>query len=541
MTECNQESFEFVPHFSRRVVAEFSADRLTTDGGVLLLRQVNHRLRLLSRFANCFRDGRDPARVEHSVAEMVAQRVYGLALGYEDVNDHAQLRHDPLLGLLAGQRDLEAPLAGKSTLNRMELSGLDPAHSRYHKIGYAEEAIDGLLVDLFLEAYAQAPPRIVLDLDSTDVPLHGHQERRFFHGYYDSYCYLPLYIFAGDHVLCARLRPADQDGAAGAVEEVRRIVAQIRQRWPEVQIVVRADSGFGREELMGWCEAQRVDYVLGLARNQRLRRRIGPEMWQARRQCGASGRPARVFTAFDYRTRKSWSRARRVVAKAEFIPGKENPRFVVTSPGGGRAASALRDALLRPRRDGKPHQGTDGFVRRPAQHRDPARQPTAPLLFGHGLYVAGGAAPPGAGGHRLGARASGHAPSAPAQDRRPGAPQRPSHLAALHRSLSLEAALRPRLDGAALLSPGCRPPQPFWNTPQGLTCRGPSPRHVPTTKIRGSEIRRPPLPHLQLPPTSAHSAKIPHKLPSLIPGEKCGLTQWSSRISLPTFCSSWHR
>lgn len=331
MTECNQESFEFAPHFSRQVVAEFSADRLTTEGGVLLLRQVDHRLRLLPRFADCFLDGRDPARVEHSVAEMVAQRVYGLALGYEDLNDHEQLRHDPLLGLLAGQRDLDAPLAGKSTLNRMELSGPDPAHSRYHKIGYADEAIDGLLVDLFLEAHAEAPPRIVLDLDATDVPLHGHQERRFFHGYYDSYCYLPLYIFAGDHLLCARLRPADQDGAAGAVEEVRRIVAQIRQRWPEVQIIVRADSGFCREELMRWCEEQQVDYVLGLARNQRLRRRIGPEMWQVRQQCDESGRPARVFTAFDYRTRKSWNRARRVVAKAEFIPGKENPRFVVTS------------------------------------------------------------------------------------------------------------------------------------------------------------------------------------------------------------------
>jgi hypothetical protein len=331
MTECNQESFEFAPHFSRRVVAEFSDERLTSDGGVLLLRQVEQRLRLLRRFAGCFLDGRDPARVEHTVAEMVAQRVYGLALGYEDLNDHEQLRHDPLLGVLAGQRDLDAALAGKSTLNRMELAGPDPAGSRYHKIGYSEEAIDGLLVDLFLEAYAEAPPRIMLDLDSTDVPLHGHQERRFFHGYYDSYCYLPLYIFVGDHLLCARLRPADRDGAWGAVEEVRRIVERIRERWPEVQIVVRADSGFCREDLMRWCEEQRVDYVLGLARNQRLLRRIGPELWQARRQCDESVRPARVFTAFDYRTRKSWNRSRRVIAKAEYIPGKANPRFIVTS------------------------------------------------------------------------------------------------------------------------------------------------------------------------------------------------------------------
>jgi hypothetical protein len=330
MTECSQEPFEFAPHFSRRVVAEFSADRLTTDGGVLLLRQVDHRIGLLRRFAGCFRDGRDPGRVEHTVAEMVAQRVYGLALGYEDLNDHEQLRHDPLLGVLAGKRDLEAPLAGKSTLNRMEWSSLDPA-ARYHKIAYSEAAIDDLLVDLFLESYAQAPARIVLDLDATDVPLHGHQEARFFHGYYDSYCYLPLYIFAGDHVLCARLRPADRDGAAGAVEETGRIVGRIRERWPHVQIVVRADSGFCREELLRWCEEHGVDYILGLARNRRLLRRIGRELYAARQQCEQSGRPARVFTAFDYRTRKSWNRSRRVLAKAEYIPGKENPRFVVTS------------------------------------------------------------------------------------------------------------------------------------------------------------------------------------------------------------------
>lgn len=331
MTECTQKSFQFAAHFSRRVVAEFSAERLTTDGGVLLLRQVDRRIQLLSRLTSCFVDQRDPLRVEHRVAEMVAQRVYGLALGYEDLNDHEQLRHDPLLGLLAGKRDLDAVLAGKSTLNRMELSGEDPASSRYHKIGYVEEKIDGLLVDLFLEAHAEAPLRIVLDLDSTDVTLHGHQEARFFHGYYDSYCYLPLYIFAGDHLLCARLRPADQDGASGAVDEVRRIVAQIRQRWPQVEIVLRADSGFCREELMGWCEQQHVEYVLGLARNERLLHSIGPEMRQAQQQCKETGKPARVFTAFDYRTHKSWSRSRRVIAKAESIPDKDNPRFVVTS------------------------------------------------------------------------------------------------------------------------------------------------------------------------------------------------------------------
>jgi hypothetical protein len=334
MTECTQESFEFAVHFSRRVVAEFSSKPLTSDGGSLLLREVDRRIRLLGRFADCFRDGRDAARIEHSVAEMVAQRVYGLALGYEDLNDHEQLRRDPLLALIAGKRDLDTALAGKSTLNRLELSQTE-ANSRYHKISYSEDDIDRLLVDLFLEARSKAPERIVLDLDATDIPLHGDQESRFFHGYYDTYCYLPLYIFAGDHLLCARLRPANQDAAAGAVAEVERIVAQIRQRWSDVQIIVRADSGFCREELMHWCETNRVDYLLGLARNQRLRRRLGQPMYQAQQQSQATGKSARVFTEFDYRTRKSWSRARRVVAKAEYIPGKENPRFVVTSLGDG--------------------------------------------------------------------------------------------------------------------------------------------------------------------------------------------------------------
>jgi len=224
--------FGFAAHFSRRVVAEFTADRLTTDGGSPLLRQIDRRIGLLRRFARCFVDRRNPLRIEHSVAEMVSQRVYGLALGYEDLNDHEQLRHDPLLGLLAGKRQLDTPLAGKSTLNRLELSGAGEGATRYDKISYSSEKIDHLLVDLFLESHATRPRRIVLDLDSTDIPLHGHQERRFFHGYYNSYCYLPLYIFAGDQLLCARLRPADQDGAAGAVAEVERIVSQIRQRWP---------------------------------------------------------------------------------------------------------------------------------------------------------------------------------------------------------------------------------------------------------------------------------------------------------------------
>ncbi len=328
MTECNQETFAFTAHFSRRVEAGFSAGQVSSDGGSLLLRETDRRINLLGRVACCFTDGRDAERIAHPVAEMLSQRIYGLALGYEDLNDHEQLRFDPLLAVLSGKRELDEPLAGKSTLNRLELTGRS---GRYHKIGYSPDAIDRLLVDLFIESHATPPTQIVLDLDATDIPVYGHQPERFFHGYYDSYCYLPLYIFAGDQLLCARLRPANQDAAAGSAEEVSRIVAQLRERWPEVRIVLRADSGFCREQLMAWCEHNHVDYVFGLARNLRLAKIIGAQMQQARVLHHATGRAARVFAEFDYRTRKSWSRARRVVAKAEYLDKGENPRFVVTS------------------------------------------------------------------------------------------------------------------------------------------------------------------------------------------------------------------
>ena len=328
MTECNQESFSFTAHFSRQVQAEFTAGRVSSDGGALLLREADQRVNLLDRLADCFLDGRAPLLVKHRLPEMLAQRIYGLALGYEDLNDHEQLRSDPLLGLLSGKRELDEPLAGKSTLNRLELTGRS---ARYHKISYSAESMDRLLTDLFIESHTVPPEQIVLDLDATDIPLYGHQPERFFHGYYDSYCYLPLYIFAGDQLLCARLRPANQDAAAGAVAEVSRIVFQLRERWPEIKIVLRADSGFCREELMGWCEDNHVDYVFGLARNKRLGAIIGKEMHQAQILHQSSGKAARVFAEFSYETRKSWSRARRVVAKAEYLEKGENPRFVVTS------------------------------------------------------------------------------------------------------------------------------------------------------------------------------------------------------------------
>lgn len=333
MTECTQSSFTFSGCGSREVVARFDGGTITSDGGALLLRQTDQRLNLLPRLTACFGDGRDPERVEHSILEMLSQRVYGLALGYEDLNDHEQLRHDPLFGILAGRPQLDVPLAGKSTLNRLELG--TGASDRYKKITFTPAALDHLLVNLFMESHQQAPAEIVLDVDATDLPLHGQQEGRFFHGYYDGYCYLPLYIFCGEHLLCARLRESNHDASFGSLAEIERIVAQIRAVWPEVKIILRGDSGFCRNELMSWCETKKVDFVFGLARNQRLRKIIGAEMQQAQRQWQETGQPARVFVDFNYQPRKrkkgGWDGERRVVAKAEHIAGKENPRYVVTS------------------------------------------------------------------------------------------------------------------------------------------------------------------------------------------------------------------
>jgi len=354
MTECNQSGFGFEAFGSREIVARFDGGTISSDGVALLLRQTDKRLNLLPRLAECFLDGRCQDRVEHSIAEMLAQRIYGLALGYEDVNDHEQLRKDPLFGVLAGREEIDRDLAGKSTLNRMELGA--GTKDRYKKITFWKEAIDELLVKLYLESEEQAPEQIILDVDTTDLPLHGKQEGRFFHGYYDAYCYLPLYIFCGEHVLCARLRESNHDAAFGSLAEIQRIVKQIRAAWPEVKIILRADSGFCRNELMSWCESHRVDFVFGLARNVRLRRIIGPQMWEATQQWTATGKPARVFTEFDYRTKKTkkggWERERRVVAKAEHIDGKENPRFVVTSLASSQwAARALYEELYCARGD----------------------------------------------------------------------------------------------------------------------------------------------------------------------------------------------
>ena len=355
MTECIQSGFGFQACGKREIVARFDGGTISSDGGALLLRQTDERLNLLPRLAACFLDGRKPDLVKHSVLEMLSQRVYGLALGYEDLNDHEQLRSDPVFGILAGREKLEEPLAGKSTLNRMELGSGTP--DRYKKITFWKEGIDELMVQMYVEAQGQAPDQIVLDIDTTDLPLHGKQEGRFFHGYYDEYCYLPLYVFCGEHVLCVRLREANHDASFGCLTEIRRIVAQIRAAWPDVKIILRGDSGFCRDALMSWCEEQGVDYVFGLARNQRLRRIIGAQMHAATEQWGQTGKPARVFSEFGYQTKKrkkggGWSRERRVVAKAEYIEGKENPRFVVTSlTSAAQAAQALYEELYCARGD----------------------------------------------------------------------------------------------------------------------------------------------------------------------------------------------
>jgi hypothetical protein len=333
-TQCNAEQLEFAGVGRRRVVAAFDGGCVTSDAGALLLKRTDEAIRLVDRLADCFIDGRLKPLVEHTTRTLIGQRLFGLALGYEDLNDHDELRRDPLFGVLVGKleakrKDCEA-LAGKSTLNRLELyprAGFSP----YHKIVPDSEALERLFVELFLDSYARAPRKIVLDVDATDVALHGEQENRFFHGYYDHYCYLPLYIYCGRQLLCAKLRPANIDGAAGAEEELARIVGQIRERWPKTRIILRADSGFARDALMSWCEKHCIDYVFGLAKNARLKRMIAAELHQAEELCAASGHSRRLFKELLYRTRKSWSRQRRVVAKAEATPQGQNPRFIVTS------------------------------------------------------------------------------------------------------------------------------------------------------------------------------------------------------------------
>ena len=332
-TECSAERFDFGTVEGRSVEAAFDGGLVTSDAGALLLGATDRAIDLVRRFASCFHDRRRQEWIEHEVATLVGQRVFAIALGYEDLNDHDELRHDPMMAVLAGKltarREDCAPIAGKSTLNRLELSRLEP--TRYHKISHNPMAIRNLLVDLFLDARERAPRQIILDLDATDDPVHGEQEGRFFHGYYDCYCYLPLYVFCGRDLLAAKLRRAERDAADGAVEEIARVVARIVARWPRTRIMLRADSGFARDDLMAWCEANGVDFVFGLARNERLVAAIEAELEHAIAKSRRTSRPERRFKSFMWMTRHSWSRKRRVVAKAEATQGEANPRFIVTS------------------------------------------------------------------------------------------------------------------------------------------------------------------------------------------------------------------
>ena len=332
-TQCSATDALFAPVEDRAVVADFDGGAITSDAGALLLGSADRAIGLIERLAVCFQDRRRPELIEHAVTTLVGQRVFGLALGYEDLNDHDELRHDPIMAVLAGKLEAHrsdcAPVAGKSTLNRLELSR--PLASRYHKISHDPQAIEALFVTLFLEAHRTPPKQITLDLDATDDLVHGDQEGRFFHGYYGGYCYLPLYVFCGRHLLCAKLRRSNIDASAGAVEETARLVAQIRARWPRVRILLRADSGFAREALMAWCEQNRVDYVFGLARNSRLVDEIAVDLIQAEDEAAHTGKPTRRFKDFRYATLDSWSRRRRIIAKAEWTGGEANPRFIVTS------------------------------------------------------------------------------------------------------------------------------------------------------------------------------------------------------------------
>lgn len=342
-TQCNGFRPSFGGGGRREIVAEFNGGMITSDGGGLLLREADESFGVLDEFAKCFTDYRDEELVEFSKRELLSQRVMGLALGYEDLNDHDQLRLDPLLALLVGRRDITGqdrvdprdrgkPLAGKSTLNRLELTRAAASEkSRYQKVVAHHDKIDRFLVDLYLRLNPQPPQEIVLDLDATDDPLHGNQLGRFFHGYYKSYCYLPLYIFCGEFLLAAKLRPSNIDASAGSVEQLRRIVSQIRQSWPGVRIIIRGDSGFCRERIMKWCEENQVDYILGLAKNSRLKKALSKELHEAQAEYEKTGEASRKFKDFEYRTRKSWSRQRRVIGKAEHLRKGSNPRFVVTS------------------------------------------------------------------------------------------------------------------------------------------------------------------------------------------------------------------
>lgn len=345
LTDCIQQSFEFQGLGSRRVEADFSGGQLSTDGGTIILREIEGRHGTIRRLAKCFTDLRTPELVEHSVEALLAQRIFGLCAGYEDLNDHDELRKDPLLALVCNKEDVTGQdrqrqedkgcaLAGKSTLNRLELSAKH-TDGRYKKIAANPAAIEALLICEGVKAIPRKSRTIVLDFDATDDPLHGDQEGKHFHGYYKNHCYLPLYCFCGNIPLFSRLRDCKRDGSHGTVEAAEKIVRAIRARFgKQVKIILRADSGFCRDEIMAWCEAQRnVFYCFGFAKNERLLKELEPAFASLHRGLagGHEQLPCRAFVEFAYRTIDSWSRPRRVIGKAEVLEKGDNPRFVVTN------------------------------------------------------------------------------------------------------------------------------------------------------------------------------------------------------------------
>ena len=327
LTDCNVQPIAFTPLGRRQLVAEFDGGRITSDAGALLLREAAGRSRLFERMAACLPDPREPSMVEHDQQTMLAQRVLGIACGWEDLNDHHGLRDDPLMQVASGRvasdrgADERRPLASPATLCRLE-----------NRVGRgACVELSKLLVELFIESFADSPPdELVLDFDATDDPVHGDQEGRFFHGYYDGYCYLPLYVFCGERLLVSYLRPSNIDASKHSRAILKLLVTRLRQAWPGVKIVFRGDSGFCRWRLMRWCDRHGVGYVIGLARNKVLERIAEPFMQQAKRQYEQTKEKQRVFTEFDYAA-GTWDRPRRVIHKAEHNSQGDNPRFVVTN------------------------------------------------------------------------------------------------------------------------------------------------------------------------------------------------------------------
>ncbi len=331
-TECTREQLEFQGFKKQKVIVKHDAEISSSDGGLLLLREIEKKYSVINQLSECFIDNRNQSYVQHSLRTLLTQRIFGLCQGYEDLNDHDQWRSDPLLAL-ACEIDTDKIVAGKSTLNRLELGKeiTEEYGNRYNKISWNNKKTEDLFIKIFLDNYKDTGEPMILDFDATDDPLYGNQEGKFFHGYYDSYCYLPLYVFCGEYLLAVKLRTSNRDGSDGTKEILERIIPMIRERFSHIQIIVRGDSGFCREEIMRFCEDNNIDYIFGLARNKRLYKKITGQLKRAKKLYNETGESQRIFCELKYKTLKSWSNTRRVVGKAEYLTKGENPRFVVTS------------------------------------------------------------------------------------------------------------------------------------------------------------------------------------------------------------------